>query len=282
MTYIPPQEILERYASVLVDFALGGGEGVQPGEVVRVVAPESAKPLYVELQKAVWRAGGHVIGSYQPDDDHSFNLSRDFYELAERRAARSLSREVHARPDRRDRPPGLGDRGGRSARPGLGRPGEDHAQGRDAAPAAGLARREGERGALHVDARPLRHGGDGGRGGHGRGGVLGADRARVLPRRAGPDRPLARGGGASGADARAPRRAADRATARRGRGRRPVDHRRRAAPLARRERPQHPELRDLHEPRLARHGGLDLLQPAALPLREHRAGHPPARSPTGA
>ena len=82
MTYIPPQQILERYASVLVDFALGGGEGVKPGEVVRVVAPESAKPLYVELQKAVWRAGGHVIGAYQPDDDNSFNLSRDFYELA--------------------------------------------------------------------------------------------------------------------------------------------------------------------------------------------------------
>ena len=82
MTYIPSQQILERYASVLVNFALGGGQGVQAGEVVRVVAPESAKPLYVELQKAVWRAGGHVIGSYQPDDDHNFNLSRDFYELA--------------------------------------------------------------------------------------------------------------------------------------------------------------------------------------------------------
>jgi aminopeptidase len=82
MIYIPSQEILERYASVLVNFALGGGRGVQSGEIVRVVAPESAKPLYVELQKAVWRAGGHVIGSYQPDDDHNFNLSRDFYELA--------------------------------------------------------------------------------------------------------------------------------------------------------------------------------------------------------
>ncbi len=82
MAYTPPTEILERYASVLVDFALGGGRGVQPGEVVRVASSESAKPLYVELQKAVWRAGGHVIGAYQPDDDHSFNLSRDFYEAA--------------------------------------------------------------------------------------------------------------------------------------------------------------------------------------------------------
>jgi aminopeptidase len=82
MTYTPPAEILERYASVLVNFALGGGRGVQPGEVVRVVAPESAKPLYAALNRAVWRAGGHVIGGYQPDDNDAINLSRDFYELA--------------------------------------------------------------------------------------------------------------------------------------------------------------------------------------------------------
>ncbi len=82
MSYVPPQEVLERYASVLIDFALGGGEGVKPGEVVRIVAAESAKPLYVQLNRAVWRAGAHVIGGYQPDDDEAFNLSRDFYESA--------------------------------------------------------------------------------------------------------------------------------------------------------------------------------------------------------
>ncbi len=80
MTYTPPQEILERYASVLVNFALGGGEGVQAGEVVRIAAPESAKPLYAELRKAVWRAGAHVIGAYEPDDDTRTNLSKDFFE----------------------------------------------------------------------------------------------------------------------------------------------------------------------------------------------------------
>jgi aminopeptidase len=82
MTYIPSKEILQRYASVLIDFALGGGAGVQPGEVVRVVAPESAKPLYAELRKAVWRAGGHVIGAYEPDDDRRTNFSRDFFDNA--------------------------------------------------------------------------------------------------------------------------------------------------------------------------------------------------------
>jgi aminopeptidase len=82
MAYEPKPEILERYASVLVNFALGGGEGVKPGEVVMVSAPESAKPLYVELLRAVTRAGGHVIGNYLADDDATYNVARDFYELA--------------------------------------------------------------------------------------------------------------------------------------------------------------------------------------------------------
>jgi aminopeptidase len=82
MSYAPPQQILERYASVLIDFALGGGTGIKQGEVVRIVANESAKPLYAELAKAVWRAGGHVISAYEPDDDSQINISRDFFELA--------------------------------------------------------------------------------------------------------------------------------------------------------------------------------------------------------
>jgi len=80
--YAPRQEILERYASVLVDYALGGGEGVKAGEVVRVTAPESARPLYLELCRAVWRAGGHVIGGYYPDEEQGMGGSRAFFELA--------------------------------------------------------------------------------------------------------------------------------------------------------------------------------------------------------
>ena len=82
MPYTPSQQLLARYADVLVNFALGGGGGVKPGEVVRIVAHEAAKPLYFELHRATWRAGAHAVGQYLPDDDGSFNLSRDFFELA--------------------------------------------------------------------------------------------------------------------------------------------------------------------------------------------------------
>jgi aminopeptidase len=82
MPYTPPQEILERYASVLIEFALGGGEGIAEGDVVRVTAPESAKPLYMELCRAVWRNGGHVIGGYHPDEEQRGGGSRSFFELA--------------------------------------------------------------------------------------------------------------------------------------------------------------------------------------------------------
>jgi aminopeptidase len=82
MSFTPSQQVLERYADVLINFALGGGEGIKPGDVVRIAAPEAAKPLYGELHRAVWRAGGNTIGSYSPDDEQSFNLARDFYDIA--------------------------------------------------------------------------------------------------------------------------------------------------------------------------------------------------------
>ncbi len=84
--YIPKQKILENYAKVLVNFALGSGRGVKRGETVYLTCNEYAKPLYVELRKAILKAGGNVISNYLPDDDDTgnknFNISRQFYELA--------------------------------------------------------------------------------------------------------------------------------------------------------------------------------------------------------
>jgi aminopeptidase len=83
MSFTPSQQVLERYADVLVNFALGGGAGIKAGDVVRIVAREAARPLYVELHRAVWRAGAHAIGGYLTDDGGDHNLTRDFYELAD-------------------------------------------------------------------------------------------------------------------------------------------------------------------------------------------------------
>lgn len=85
MSYTPSEKILEKYADVLVNFALGGGKGIKKGDVVRVSANESAKPLYHAVHTAIIKAGGHMLGNYTPDDesvDKRVNLSRDFFEHA--------------------------------------------------------------------------------------------------------------------------------------------------------------------------------------------------------
>lgn len=77
MNYHPPQEILEKYAHVLVRCALGGGKGIQPGEVVLLQVPECAKPMLLALQHAVLEAGGHYVTHYLPD-----GTERGFFERA--------------------------------------------------------------------------------------------------------------------------------------------------------------------------------------------------------
>ena len=77
MSFQPAAEILERYADVLVNFALGSGRGIRRGEVVRLTVGEEAKPLYVALRNAVLRAGGTTLGNYLPS-----GIAREGLELA--------------------------------------------------------------------------------------------------------------------------------------------------------------------------------------------------------
>ncbi len=85
--YVPSKKILENYAKVMINFALGGGKGVQKGETVYLTCNEYARPLYTELYKAIIKAGGNVIQNYIPDDRDTYdkqnsNVSRLFYEIA--------------------------------------------------------------------------------------------------------------------------------------------------------------------------------------------------------
>lgn len=73
----PSTHILERYADVLVNFALGGGAGIKPGEVVLLCVPECARPMLQPLHDAVLKSGGHPIIDIIPD-----GLQRSFFHLA--------------------------------------------------------------------------------------------------------------------------------------------------------------------------------------------------------
>jgi aminopeptidase len=79
MSYQPSEEILEKYAKVLVNFALGGGTGIKPGQVVYLQSPLSALPFYRALRKVILDSGGVTIGSL--GDDMS-GAARYFYENA--------------------------------------------------------------------------------------------------------------------------------------------------------------------------------------------------------
>ena len=93
---------MERYADVLVNFALGGGKGIKKGDVVHLVCYEAAKPLFREIKKKILRSGGHILSDYRPDSGDRFPFDRDFFELAKphqlsffpRRYARGLVDEA--------------------------------------------------------------------------------------------------------------------------------------------------------------------------------------------
>ena len=72
----PSEKILEKYASVLIHFALGGGIGVQKGQSVLLQVPECAKPMLVALRRAVMKAEAHAIVQLIPDD-----MTREFFEI---------------------------------------------------------------------------------------------------------------------------------------------------------------------------------------------------------
>jgi len=75
--YQPSQEILDKYADVLVNYALNSGDGVKAGEVVQVAVPDVAKPLGLALQNTLLKAGAHPMIKLLPT-----GFDTDFFNLA--------------------------------------------------------------------------------------------------------------------------------------------------------------------------------------------------------
>ncbi len=75
--YTPNQEILTKYADVLVNFALRNWKWIKKWDVVFVYIPECAKPFLIPLQETILKSWWHPIMRYMPD-----GVSRNFYEKA--------------------------------------------------------------------------------------------------------------------------------------------------------------------------------------------------------
>jgi len=75
--YTPSNEILEKYADVMVNFALRWWKWIKKWDVVFVQIQECAKPFYIPLQTAILKAWWHPIIQYSPD-----RVDRNFYENA--------------------------------------------------------------------------------------------------------------------------------------------------------------------------------------------------------
>jgi len=70
------QELLEKYAKVMVRYALNGGKGINKGETVFLNVQECSKDLYVAIAREIYLAGGNVISQYVPDAIKETSLNR--------------------------------------------------------------------------------------------------------------------------------------------------------------------------------------------------------------
>ncbi len=60
-TYTPPPDLLARYARILIEFALGNGAGIKPGDVVYLQSDLDALPLAHETYRQILLHGGHPM-----------------------------------------------------------------------------------------------------------------------------------------------------------------------------------------------------------------------------
>ena len=92
----PSQDILKKYADLLVKFALNSGAGVQPKQVVQINIPDIAKPLCKELLRSVLEAGAYPRIQLLPTETERifFDVANDdqliFFPQALKRAEADL------------------------------------------------------------------------------------------------------------------------------------------------------------------------------------------------
>lgn len=90
--YKPSKKVLEKYADVMVHYALNEGRGIKKNETVYLVGKEQAKALIFEIYKKIIDAGGNVILEYLPDDSE-YNFEKYFYQNANQKQIKHFPAE---------------------------------------------------------------------------------------------------------------------------------------------------------------------------------------------
>jgi aminopeptidase len=83
-SYKPSDEILTKYAELLVKFGLQtrAGKQLKKGSVVQFTVPEVAKPMYFHLQTAILKSGYQPIGVFVPSNDSDYNFAKNVFDNA--------------------------------------------------------------------------------------------------------------------------------------------------------------------------------------------------------
>lgn len=78
MEYKPSDEILEKYAKLLVNFGLNNGKGINKGDTVLVQINECARPILNFVNREIIKAGANPIIDLKAD-----GITRDLYEFGD-------------------------------------------------------------------------------------------------------------------------------------------------------------------------------------------------------
>ncbi|RPD47295.1 aminopeptidase [Paracnuella aquatica] len=72
----PDKGILEKYAQVMVHYAVNNGNGIQKGDTVFLVGQECTRDLFLAIANEIYAAGGNVISNYLPNNTKETSLAR--------------------------------------------------------------------------------------------------------------------------------------------------------------------------------------------------------------
>jgi len=68
--------LITKYAQVMVKYALNNGQGINRGDTVFLIGQECTKDLFLAIAKEIYAAGGNVITNYLPNNTRENSLPR--------------------------------------------------------------------------------------------------------------------------------------------------------------------------------------------------------------